>query len=109
MWVFFHVRFHQCDHHHSANAPPTHSAIKARHLVDIQVFSSVKNEEELLLLPGTALVVKSVLNAGNGLTVIQIEEDLELAPLLDFLHPETRVRLAAQPKPTVGPVASVNL
>ena len=77
------------------HARPVHSTIKARHLVDIRAFSAVESEEELLLLPGTALVVKSVLNAGNGLILIQLEEDLQSAPLLDFLHPDTRFRLAS--------------
>ena len=62
--------------------------------MDIRAFSAVKSEEELLLLPGTALVVRSVLNAGNGLVLIQLEEDLQSVPLLDFLHPKTRSRLA---------------
>ena len=45
--------------------------IKARSLVRINDLSS-SGEEEILLLPGTPLVVKSCLHAGNGLTVIQV-------------------------------------
>ena len=35
------------------------------------------------------MVVKSVLHAGNGLTMIQVEEDLDAQPLMDFIHPHS--------------------
>ena len=49
------------------------------------------------------MVVKSVLHAGNGLTVIQLEEDLEAAPLLDFCHPDG----GAKAKPKAGTADTV--
>ena len=61
--------------------------IRARSIVDIRDFSSVQEEDELLLLPGTTMIVKGCLNAGNGLTLIQLEEDIDASPLLDYVHP----------------------
>ena len=61
--------------------------IQALHLVKIKDFSSVEDEDELLLLPATTLIVKGVLDAGNGLTMIQIQEVEDAVPLLDFVHP----------------------
>ena len=61
--------------------------IRARSIIDIRDFSSVQDEDELLLLPATMMIVKGCLDAGNGLTMIQLEEDIDGAPLLDFVHP----------------------
>ena len=61
--------------------------IRARSIIDIRYFSSVQDEDELLLLPATMMIVKGCLDAGNGLTMIQLEEDIDGAPLLDFVHP----------------------
>ena len=74
----------------------------ARSLVNIRAFSSVQSEDEFLLLPGTTLTVKSVLNAGNGLTMVQVEEDLTAAPLLDFIHPEISAPSAETCNPSGG-------
>ena len=62
-------------------------SICARSIVDIRDFSSVRDEDELLLLPATPMRVKGCLDAGNGLTIIQVEERLDAPPLLDFAHP----------------------
>ena len=47
--------------------------ISAKSLVAIKDFSSLP-EEEIILLPGTILVCVGVLDAGNGLTIIQMKE-----------------------------------
>ena len=56
----------------SPPTPLTPSTYRSSYLVNIRDFSCVKDEDEVLLLPGTPLVVKSVLDAGNGLTMIQV-------------------------------------
>ena len=61
--------------------------ITARSLVSIKEFSS-SPEEELILLPGTILEVVAVLNAGNGLTIVQMKEKEPCQPLLDFVDPD---------------------
>jgi len=45
-------------------------------------YSAVRNEDERLILPGTAFHVKSHLALGGGLTMIQLEEDLGCPPLI---------------------------
>ena len=49
-------------------------SIEAWNLVSIRDFSTLKHEEELLLLPGTYLEVVSTLDAGNGLWMIQLQQ-----------------------------------
>ena len=64
--------------------------ITARSLVSIKEFSSLP-EEELILLPGTILKVMSVYDAGSGLTIIQMEEKEPFVPMLDFPHPKLKL------------------
>lgn len=62
-------------------------AFEARSLVDVCALSAHAAEKELLLLPGTQLVVDSVLDMGHGLTMVQVREDYASKPLLDYIHP----------------------
>ena len=66
---------HNISHHPNTHTLTQHmrSAYKSRCLVNIRDFSTFQSEEELLLLPGTPLVVKSVLEVGNGLNIIQVQ------------------------------------
>ena len=57
-------------------------AFEARSLVDVCALSAHAAEKELLLLPGTQLVVDSVLDMGHGLTMVQVPL---LALLISFL------------------------
>ena len=68
--------------------------IAARSLVSIKDFTDI-DEEEIILLPGTVLQVTSVLDAGGGLTMIQMKEAHPFSPQLDFVHPQVT-------DPTIG-------
>jgi hypothetical protein len=57
-------------------------SIKVHRCVNIRKYSAIGNEDERLILPGTAFCVKSHLTLGNGLTMIQLEEDQECPPLI---------------------------
>ena len=55
--------------------------LKVRRAVDVSKYSAIKAEDERLILCGTPFKVTSKLNAGNGLWMVQMEEDVE-APAL---------------------------
>ena len=57
-------------------------SIKVHRCVNIRKYSAIGNEDERLILPGTAFHVKSHLALGGGLTMIQLEEDRECPPLI---------------------------
>jgi hypothetical protein len=59
--------------------------ITCRRAVDISAFSTIEVEDERLILPGFSFVVKSLLDAGNGLTMIQLVEDMDAPPLIPGL------------------------
>ena len=50
--------------------------------VNIRRYSAIGNEDERLILSGTAFRVKSNLALGNGLTMIQLEEDVGCPALI---------------------------
>ena len=54
--------------------------------VNIKAYSSFHVEDEVLLLPGTNMVVESVLPLGNGLNMVQMREDPILG-LIDMVRP----------------------
>ena len=58
-------------------------SIKVHRCVNIRRYSAIGNEDERLILPGTAFHVKSHLALGGGLTMIQLEEDRGCPPLID--------------------------
>ena len=58
-------------------------SIKVHRCVNIRKYSAIGNEDERLILPGTAFHVKSHLALGGGLTMIQLEEDRGCPPLID--------------------------
>ena len=62
--------------------PRTIFTIEVKSARNIQRYSAIKNENELLLLPGTAFKVKSVLLQGE-LTMVQMEEDTSAPTLID--------------------------
>jgi hypothetical protein len=53
-----------------------------RRAVDISKYSAIKAEDERLILCGTPFVVKSKMNMGNGLWMVQMEEDLSVPALV---------------------------
>jgi hypothetical protein len=57
-------------------------SIKVHRCVNISRYSAIGNEDERLILPGTAFRVKSHLALGNGLTMIQLEEDVGCPALI---------------------------
>lgn len=69
-------------------------SIKAYNLVAIKDLSSIPSEDEVLMLPGTVLKVTGVLQAGNGLTMIQLEQDTNATALLDFVHPMLTAKMS---------------
>eukprot|EP01124_Arcella_intermedia_P030226 TRINITY_DN6565_c0_g1_i2.p1 TRINITY_DN6565_c0_g1~~TRINITY_DN6565_c0_g1_i2.p1 ORF type:complete len:630 (-),score=149.67 TRINITY_DN6565_c0_g1_i2:8-1897(-) len=56
------------------DGPRTLFDIKAVKGVNISQYSLFPDESEIILLPGTKLVVKSVLDLGNNLFLVQLEE-----------------------------------
>ena len=54
--------------------------------VCIQPYSAMPGESEVLLLPGTNLVVEDILDQGSGLTFVQMREE-PVPGLLDFERP----------------------
>jgi hypothetical protein len=65
--------------------------ITSRRLVDIRAYSAYASiEDERLLLPGAYLKVTDVLDAGNGLRIVQLKDEPSPA-LLDFSHPQLSV------------------
>jgi hypothetical protein len=74
-------------------------SIKVHRCVNVRRYSAIGNEDERLILPGTAFHVKSHLALGNGLTMIQLEEDRECPPLIDgftFSPPQHSTAKVAQ-------------
>ena len=81
--------------------------ITARSLVAIKDFTDMP-EEEIILLPGTILEVTSVLDAGGGLTMIQMKEKEPFSPRLDFVHPQLATScVPAVPRPPAPDGAGV--
>jgi len=56
--------------------------IETSKAVRISMFSAIQEEEEVLLPPGTALVVKSHANFGAGLTMVQMCDDPDAPELI---------------------------
>jgi hypothetical protein len=62
--------------------------IHCQHAVDISTFSAYPQEDEILLFPGTQLLVNGIVSMSDGLVMIQLEEtDLPLT-LLEFEGPD---------------------
>lgn len=57
-------------------------AIKIKGAVNITRYSAVGNENERLVFPGTPFNVASVASLGAGLTMIQVEQDLDAPPFI---------------------------
>ena len=57
--------------------------IKTASARDISMFSAMSTEHELLLLPGTSFKIRGVLQDGNELTKVALEEETEAADLID--------------------------
>ena len=68
--------------------------------VKISQFSSMP-EDEVILLPGSVFVVKSVLDAGNGLYQIQMQQDPSEF-MVDYLHPDLLAEAPLSPSPFVN-------
>jgi hypothetical protein len=49
--------------------------IKVQRVFDIKRYSAIAAEEERLIMPGTPFTVKSILDVGSGLTMVQLEQD----------------------------------
>jgi hypothetical protein len=56
---------------------------------DITRYSMIEAEDEVLLPPGCKFKVESVMNAGNGLTLIQLKELPSKAWIMDIRPPNT--------------------
>ena len=57
--------------------------ITCKNGVDICQFSAIQLEKEILLLPGTCLQIEAILDAGAGLTIIQLKQ-IVVPGLVDF-------------------------
>ncbi|CAM4752901.1 unnamed protein product [Rotaria magnacalcarata] len=62
---------------------------------DIKKHSFIVNEDEILLLPARQFEVKSCLNSGHGLHIVQLKE---LKPKFDLLQPVSIPNLTVQSK-----------
>ena len=77
--------------------PRTMFIITARSLVSIKDFSSMP-EDELILIPSTVLQVVAVYSGGAGLTIVQMKEKEPFVPLLDYIHPDLLLHKTADTK-----------
>jgi len=59
---------------------------------DIKPYSMYPDEDEVLLPPGCSFEVKGKLDAGNGLTIIQVEELPSRSWILDLSRPTVKER-----------------
>ena len=64
-------------------------SIETKQALDVERYSAIGGEQERLLLPGTCLVVKGLLDCGGGLTMVQLapnehEDDEPLIPGFAF-------------------------
>jgi hypothetical protein len=66
------------------DGPRTVFVVQASHARDIAAFSAFASEEELILLPGAQLQVKSVVPMGGGLHLVQMDEIDEPMSLIEF-------------------------
>ena len=75
------------------------SAVSAR---DIQRYSAMgSSEREYVLPPGTCLVVQDILDAGAGLTIVQLAEDNTMK-LLKFEPPASASSVPTAPAPAAA-------
>jgi hypothetical protein len=66
------------------DGPRTVFVVQASHARDIAAFSAFASEEELILLPGAQLAVRSVVPMGGGLHLVQMDEVDEPMSLVEF-------------------------
>ena len=57
-------------------------SLKVSNVFDIRRFSAFPEEDERLLLCATPFKVVGKLDAGNGLTMVQMEQDVDRPPLI---------------------------
>ena len=80
--------------------------IKSTSARDIQRYSAMgSSEREYVLPPGTCLVVQDILDAGAGLTIVQLAEDSTMK-LLKFEHPASASSVTTAPAPAVAAPAT---
>lgn len=65
--------------------------IESRCFVDIRKYSAYQIEDERLLLPGTLLVIKAILEPAVGLQIFQLRDDDESPSAMDYCHPQLKV------------------
>lgn len=82
----------------------------ASHAVDIQEYSSIKSEKEVILLPARNFQVMSIGSLGANPTIIELQETTESLPsLLIGLPPQSNQDSpASPPTPTGTPTKSVS-
>ena len=70
------------------SGPRTLFSIKVRRAVAIERYSAIGAEDERLILPGTMVVVKSKLDLGGGVKMVQLEDagGPSLVPGFSFAH-----------------------
>ncbi|CAF0994136.1 unnamed protein product [Adineta steineri] len=73
----------ECDNFFGKTGTRTLFQIDCETGKDIKSHSFIKKEDEILLLPARQFQVKSCLNSGNGLHIIQIKEIQPAFPLLE--------------------------
>lgn len=79
--------------------PRTIFALKLSSVVNIQPYSAIGEEEELLALPGTVLKTVAVVNQGPDLDLVQLEEDTTAPSLIDFPRPTDAAVLLSSTRP----------
>ena len=57
-------------------------SVRTTRAVDVSALSALPFEKEMLVLPGSVFEVKSTLPLGNGLTMVQLEQDADAPELI---------------------------
>ena len=70
----------------------------------VQEYSLLPDEQEVLLPPNSVFSVRGVFNAGNGLTMVQLLEEPPRDPILDFPVPPPPI---PAPAPAPAPVCTL--
>ena len=73
----------ECEHFFGKSGTRTLFQVECHSGKDVKNHSSMQHEDEILLLPARQFMVKSCLDSGNGLHIIQLKETEPKFPLLE--------------------------
>ena len=94
----------ECEHFFGKTGTRTLFQIECHSGKDVKNHSSMQHEDEILLLPARQFLVKSCLDSGNGLHIIQLKETEPKYPLLEpLLLPNPTPKLTPKPNQQSSP------